>query len=766
MMPLRLLSLGFLVASGLTFQNAIAAEQALTIPKTDAQISLDGELNEAFWQQATKVDLGYETRPGENIDARVKTTAYIIENSDSLLIGIIAEDPEPNKIQASLKDRDTVWADDLTGFKIDTFNDERKAYNFFVNPLGIQMDSIEDDIAGNEDSSWNAIWHSEGKITNKGYQVEIAIPFKVLRFPNTNGQKTWGIDFVRMYPRDYHYRFAYNKVERDKSCFVCQIGKISGFENIESGNNLEVTPYVSAQRVDERDPPTISEWQKGDFEFDGGVDVRWGVTDNSVLNATINPDFSQVEADAVQLDVNRTFALFFQEKRQFFLEGSDYFRTSFLNLLHTRNIANPDWGLKYTGKTGKHSYGVLAARDNSTAFLEPGPQSSGLQGFDNLESDAFAGRYTYDIGDKSQIGGMITHRAGDHYENSVVSIDGKYYFTDEDVLRYQAVYSDTLSLEEQDILDPNTGDVIDTEIIENDVGAGNGYAIAYNHNGRNWNWRASRFDFNEGFRADLGFINQTGFSRDVVGLGHTWHGENGDTFNRIHIGGDVDQTKDYLGQTIEEETEFWVNINGPYQSFIGFGSGVRDAWYSNESTGADGSNCLRADGGCLFDQSFYWVSANFRPMTSLQLGVNYNGGDAVDFASLLPADRINYSIWGNWQVNRYWYASINYNKSKLDRDDGNLFKADIVNLNSTYQFDKQQYIRLTVRYRDVDYNQAISTDSDSKRMARQLLYAYKINPRTVFFLGYSDGGFEDDSVNRFERTSRSIFSKFSYAFQL
>ncbi len=741
---------------GITCQVSLATELSLTIPKTSQKIKLDGELDEPFWQQATKVNLGYETRPGENIDARAKTTAYIIEDGDSLLIGIIAEDPEPSKIQASLKDRDTIWADDLLGFKIDTFNDHRKAYNFFVNPLGIQMDSIEDDIAGNEDRSWNAIWHSQGKITNKGYQVEIAVPFKVLRFPNTNGQKTWNIDFVRMYPRGYRYRFAYNKVERDKSCSVCQIGKISGFENIESGNNLEVTPYVSAQRADSRDLSVSREWQEGDFKFDGGVDVRWGVTDNSVLNATINPDFSQVEADAVQLDVNRTFALFFAERREFFLEGSDYFRTSLLNLLHTRNIANPDWGLKYTGKTGKHSYGILAASDNSTAFLLPGPQSSGLEGFDNLESDAFAGRYTYDIGDKSQIGGMITHRVGEDYKNTALSLDGKHYFTDEDVLRYQVVYSNSE--------DP---EVLRAEPDYKGYGSGNGYAIAYNHKGHNWNWQASRYDFDENFRADLGFINQNGFSRDVVGLGHTWHGEEGDTFNRIHIGGDFDLRHDYTGQKLKEKSDVWININGPYQSYISFKAGVADTWYSNERVNGDinDGNCPM---GCWFNQFSYKVSANFRPVTSVQLGLKYKNGDAVDFISgIEPAKRKNYKVWANWQVNRHWYFSTDYSITKLWQDRGDVFNSDVANLNSTYQFDKQQYIRLTVRYSNVDFNQNLVTSkNDKKRMGRQLLYAYKVNPRTVFFLGYSDKFDDDNSLQNFESNGRSIFSKFSYAFQL
>ncbi len=735
--------------------TASSSESDLIIPKVNEEIVLDGELNEPFWANATKVELGYETRPAENQTAKVKTTAYIVENGSSILLAFVAEDPNPEAILASLKDRDTIWADDMVGFKIDTFNDKRKAYNFFVNPLGIQMDSVEDDVTSREDISWNAIWYSEGKLTDSGYQVEIEIPFKVLRFPNTQGKKDWGIDFMRFYPRDYQYRLAYNQVDRAQSCSVCQIGSISGFENIESGNNLEVTPYASGQRSDSRDPVNAPEWQNGDFEFDGGVDVRWGVTDNSVLNATINPDFSQVESDAIQLDVNQTFALFFQERRPFFLEGADYFSSNGFNLLHTRNIADPDWGVKYTGKTDSHSYAVLAASDNSTSFLLPGAQSSNLASSENFESNAFAGRYSYDIGEKSQIGGMITHRSGDDYSNTVASVDGKYYITDEDVIRYQLIHTDT---DDSDEL-VSTSEEYDT---------GFGYALSYHHNGRNWSWRASRQELDEDFRADLGFINQSGLSRDVLGAGYTWHGEEGDSFDRIHLGGDVDQTYDYTGQKLEQESEFWVNMNGPYQSWIGFGAGVRDAWFSNETVNIPDADCARDDGGCWFDQNYFWLGANFRPINSLQLGINYNNADAVDFITgINAAKRMGYNFWGNWQVTRHWFFSASYNVTELDGDAGNLFKSDIVNLNSTYQFDKYQYLRLTVRYRDVDFNQNVVTDrSDNKAIGRQLLYGYKVNPRTVFFLGYSDGGFEDNTVSQFERTGRSIFSKFSYAFQM
>lgn len=377
--------------------SAVFAEKidSLNIPEVQGDITLDGKLDEAIWKQASKVSLDYETRPGENTPAPVKTTAYIAQNGDSLLVAFVAEDPEPAKLHYSFQDRDG-WGNDQVGFKIDTFNDARKAYNFFVNPVGVQSDSIEDDVSLSEDTSWNGIWFSAAQITGTGYNVEIKIPFKVLRFPDNSDKKTWGIDFVRFYPRGYMYRLAYSPQRRDINCYVCQIKKAEGFEGIESGRNLEMTPYLVAQDSKTRNPPAEPAWQSEGVDWETGLDFRWGVTDSSVLNATINPDFSQVETDAAQLDVNSQFSLFYSEKRPFFLEGAEYFRTPF-TLLNTRTIANPDFGAKYIGKTDGHSFGVLASRDQQTSFLIPGSLSSSLARLtaadgSDLESDVFAAR--------------------------------------------------------------------------------------------------------------------------------------------------------------------------------------------------------------------------------------------------------------------------------------------------------------------------------------------------------------------------------------
>ncbi|AUD79080.1 hydrolase [Kangiella profundi] len=727
----------------------IAAEsqslENINIPKVEGDITLDGKLDEAIWSKATKVSLDYETRPGENTQSPVATTAYVVQNGESLLVAFVAEDPEPSKLHYSFRDRDG-WGDDQVGFKVDTFNDGRKAYNFFVNPVGVQSDSIEDDVSLSEDTSWNGIWFSAAHITKTGYNVEIKLPFKVLRFPENSDK--WGIDFVRFYPRGYMYRLAHSPQRRDINCFVCQINKAEGFEGIESGRNLEMTPYIVAQDSQTRNPPSEPSWQGEGVDWETGLDLRWGITDSSVLNATINPDFSQVETDAAQLDVNTQFSLFYSEKRPFFLEGAEYFRTPF-TLLNTRTIANPDFGAKYIGKNEGHSFGILASRDQQTSFLIPGSLSSSLARLtdvngSDIESDVFAARYAYDLGEKSQIGGMITHRSTDGYRNSVAAIDGKYMITNVDELRYEVMYSDTENpeqLQQQYGLAPSSD--------------GLGYRVNYSHNGRDWDVFATHIDFDNDFRADLGYKPQVGYDRQAFGVKRNWYGteENNDFFSDYSLQVKGERVTEYTDQKLWDLATITLNANGEYRSGFTLVGNVSYEFYQNN----------------WFPQKYYSHSGSFYPVNALRVGYNIRWGDGIDYRNARAATYQEYGVYSNWQVTQHWSFGGEWQFTDFDVEQGQLFKADIFNFDTRYQFDQYSYLKFVIRYTDVDYNAPLYSNpnqvSRETIIDRQLLYGYKWNPRTVFYLGYSDNGFEDNTVNQFERTGKTLFSKFSYAFQ-
>src|SRR5688572_1947041 len=184
-------------------ESEIAASRvgSLAIPHSTQAVQVDGVLDDAIWQAALRLQLTIETYPRENQTPDVETTAYLVENGDQLLIAFDARDPDPASIRAYLRDRDSAFNDDFVGVVLDTFNDQRRAFEFFVNPFGVQMDLINDDVSRNESSSWNAIWDSAGQVNERGFTVEIAIPFSQLRFPSVGGEQTWGIDVLRFRPR-------------------------------------------------------------------------------------------------------------------------------------------------------------------------------------------------------------------------------------------------------------------------------------------------------------------------------------------------------------------------------------------------------------------------------------------------------------------------------------------------------------------------------------------------------------------------------------
>ncbi|WP_346993127.1 carbohydrate binding family 9 domain-containing protein [Alteromonas gracilis] len=381
----------------------------LIVPFLEASVELDGIIDEPVWKQAATVPMTFVTRPFENTTPPVETTARIFENGEKIFIAFTAQDNDVSQLRALFRDRDRVWDNDLVGVKIDTFGDSRLSYQFFVNPRGIQIDAIENQMTRSESTSWNAIWDAEATITEEGYNVEIALPFRILNFLDSDGPKRWRAEFVRFYPRENNLRISNRPVDRNNACALCLMGDMEGFASAKQGKNLSITPYVVAGNTRNRAPSTVT-GQSTDWQYENnqevGVDVNWGISSDMLLQATINPDFSQVEADAGQLGINNPFALFFPEQRPFFLENADFFSTQY-DLVYTRNIGAPDIGTKLTGRINNHTFGILAANDESTTFLVPGNLGSSVARLDE-ESTNIAARYRYDISEDLSFGAIVT----------------------------------------------------------------------------------------------------------------------------------------------------------------------------------------------------------------------------------------------------------------------------------------------------------------------------------------------------------------------
>ncbi len=710
---------------------------AYRVERATSPITVDGVLDEVAWQQATMVELKYETRPKENLPPDVKTETFLTYDGDFLYVGFRAHDPDPSAIRAHLLDRDKAFNDDFVGIVLDTFNDERRAFEFFVNPLGVQMDMFQDDVSGNEDETWDAIWHSAGKINATGYAVEIAIPWSSLRFPRTEGDQTWGFDALRFYPRSQRARISSHPLDRNISCYLCQESKMTGFSGVTPGKNLELAPTATASRTDRRDDFPRGSFSEGDVESELGLTAKWGITPNLTLNAAVNPDFSQVEADAAQLDVNNQFALFFPEKRPFFLEGADFFDTPF-DAVFTRNVADPAWGVKLTGKEGKNGLGVFASRDDRTNLLFPGSNGSRATTLDFETSDAVL-RYRRDLGSSSALGVLLTGREGDGYQNHLAGIDGRYLLGGASSFRAQFLTSRTEypgSVREQFNQPAGT--------LEDDA-----YWLSYDYNARNWFGYGRYEDVGRDFRADMGFMPRVDYTFRLAGGGHIWH-LNQHGFTRAELGADWDRREDQRGQLLEEELEGWVELNGPLQSYMEAYVGRRDRFFN----------------GVTFDETFASTYAEVQPTGDFFLSLFARVADEIDFVNTQAGDLLQFEPTVRYNLGLHLRTVLTHIYQKLDVEGGNLFTANLTQLTTVYQFNVRTFLRAILQYTDIDRTPALYTaaevDEHTEALFSQLLFSYKLNPQTVLFVGYSDNSLGDQRVD-LTRTDRTLFLKIGYA---
>ncbi len=716
------------------------------VPRTTLPIEIDAILDEAAWKQAATIALDVETKPGENIAAPAETECLITYDDHRLYVAFRAQDPEPEKIRARLADRDSAFSDDWVGLALDTFNDQRRAFEFFVNPLGVQMDLTMDDVNDDEDSSWNAIWSSAGRLTETGYVVELSVPFSSLRFPHTRGDQTWGVDLLRMMPRSTRHRMSNNPQDRDVNCYVCQFSKLVGFRGITPGRNLELNPTFTGGATEVRDSFPNGPLETGDEVSDLGLTVSWGVTPNLHLSGTVNPDFSQVEADAAQLEVNTQFALFFPERRPFFLEDADLFRTR-LNTVFTRNVADPSVGLRATGKAGKNAFGVFVAQDDLTNLVFPGNQGSDSDSFDFETTDSVL-RYRRDLKGNSAIGALVTNRSGGDYSNLLTGIDGLVRFSESDALEFQYLRSET--------------EYPSSIVVDFDQPGGafsdDALSLSYVHNDRLWRWWAVYEDFGDDFRADMGFIPRVGFRHMRSGAHRTWWGQNDDWHTEIKVGVNGDRVQDQGGQRLEQTFETWASVRGPKQSFAEINLSTRERFFD----------------GVEFEEDQISTYIEFQPTSQLELELWAVFGDQVDFANTQAGEVLTLKPEIRLDLGRHLRTRLSHEFRRLDVDGGTLFEANLTQARFLYQLNLRTFLRAVFQLTDVTRDPTLYTIDDTmdddieartQRLFTQLLFSYKLNPRTVLFLGYSDN-YRGDQDIQLTQENRALFLKVGYAWVL
>jgi Domain of unknown function (DUF5916)/Carbohydrate family 9 binding domain-like len=747
-MPIRR-ELPILIAASLLFLSVLAAAretaEKYVVSPAASKIKVDGSLDEEAWQKAAVIKLPYEWTPGDNTPAPVETECLVTFDRSAFYIAFRCFDPKPGEIRAHLMDRDaidTFIQDDHISVIIDCFNDERRGFQFRVNPLGVQADANFSELEGYEDFSWDAIWSSSGKITEWGYAIEIAIPFNQLRFPRGPEAQTWGFSAERSWPRSVRHRMESHRRDRDSACLLCQFNKISGLEGISPGRNLEFDPTLTSSRTDTMDMADFPSGglDKGPAKTELGITAKWGVTPNMILNAAVNPDFSQVEADVAQLNVNERFALFYPEKRPFFLEGGDFFLTP-IQAVFTRTVADPLWGAKLTGKAGRSALGFFSAQDSINNLIFPSNQSSAST---SLDQDVTGGvlRYRYDLGKGSTLGALYTGRMGSDYANHVGGADGFIRFSPSTNIRFQYLHSET---EYPAAVARDFGQ-------KQGMFGGDSYYAEFDYLGRNWWAIAAYIDAGPDFRADYGFVPRVDCRTADGQVRRLFWGDGKSWFTQLQLLLRGVYTVDYSGRVTDSRLALGGIYQGPLQSQVQIVGRLNKEYYL----------------GTTYDVSDLIFVLALKPAGGLNFRLEGTAGKAIDYNNVRPGEMLQLGPFMELGLGKHINLTFNHSLERLESSGLRTYTANLSQVRLIYNFSVRTFIRAIVQYLDVDRvpeRYVYPVPPQTKGLFTQFLFSYKINPQTVLFLGYSDNslGLQGIDLTRIDRT---FFLKIGYAFVL
>lgn len=495
----------------------------LEVVRATGPIRIDGELDEEAWRHAARATGFAEVDPGDQIRPPVESEAWVTYDDEHLYLALIARD-DPAQVRVGLHERDRIWTDDYFGLMLDTYGDHAWGYEFFVNPLGIQGD-LRIDTNGNDDPSPDYIWHSRGRLTADGWQVEIAIPFASLRFPDRQEQR-WRANFWRDHQRDARRRYAWAATDRDDPCWMCQWGTLTGIRGIRPRRELSAIASAVGYRDGFRahDGSTPVDPASAGLRFDdprgeAGLNLRYALSATSTAEATINPDFSQIESDAGRITANEPFAIYLEEKRPFFQEGIELYSTP-VTAIYTRSIADPSGAAKLLGTFGRTAIAWTAAHDEQTPYLVPLAERSFVVGGTGSWSNLLRIRRAF--GTDGHLGLAGTHRRAEgDAANTTIGLDGAFRFLHGLRLSGQVLASRTAEPDDSTLAPASSsqrqaflaetfgrGGRRYTARFDGETYDGSALSAALTHSSRHWNSELSFASYSPSFRADNGFINR------------------------------------------------------------------------------------------------------------------------------------------------------------------------------------------------------------------------------------------------------------------
>jgi len=701
------------------------AQRSISTFKTETPPIIDGKLDDPVWQTAPYIT-GFKTwMPDYDMDMSQKTRVYVAYDRENLYFAFRCFDTEPDKIKTSITNRDNVRADDWVCINLDTFNDHQSLYCFYCNPAGIQGDSKSMSGTWSEDKNYDTVWYSMGQIDSLGYTIEIRIPFKSIRFTSKN-PVPMGVIFERSISRN-SVQGTFPPLDPQRGMDWFNQSKPMVFQNIKHYKLFELLPAVTySERHAMSDGLMQPEYKEEEFS----LTTKYGFTSQLILDGTYNPDFSQVEADAGQVDINLRYDLFFPEKRPFFLEGRENFKTSgssrtdpLRTLVHTRMIANPVLGVKLSGKVGEKD--VIS----SIYALDELPENGNGDGKKDFARVAIF-RYRRALHQDGYVGAIYTGREYEDSHNRVLGIDGLSRVNQSSTLGYYIVGSSNREVDETSSQD--------------------GYAMGYSYSyaTRKLSIGLGMQDIAKEFLTKAGYITRTGVFLARASVGTKFY-PSSKTFRRCDLTISNSYVRDKFDQL--DETSSSLSLRFTLPKSTSFTSSIN---YSTEVYGAQ-----------KFDRSGVLLSGKSQFTKRFSLSVSYRYEKAIYYSSdpyqgrgtrasstviYQPSDKLHSQI------------SLTYADFYRDLDSVRIYDYTIVRGRLTYQVNRYLFFRGIVEYND--YYEEMLTD---------FLASFTYIPGTVIHVGYGSiynkVAWQNDRYvdsDRFLQTKKGLFFKASYLWRM
>ena len=678
---------------------------------------IDGILDEPFWLNAAVLDSFSQYEPLEGGDPSEKTVAYIGYDTKNLYIGVKCYDSEPKAIRACLTKRDEVTGDDGITVFLDTFNDKKRAFAFQVNPCGVQVDGIytENRRRGRGrggffdfDRNWDTYLITDAQQDEEGYTVEMAIPFKSLRFPSRSPQ-TWGIQIKREIRRKSE-EIYWAPRSRNINGFLIQAGTLDIEGDIEQGKNLEFLPVVTGLK------------QNGEkFAPEAGLNFKYGITSELTADVAVNPDFSQIEADMPQNDVNQRYALYYSEKRPFFLEGKDFFDTPF-ELVYTRTVVNPLWGTKLTGKIGKTTIGFLSAYDENPPEIDiPGAEyddedeSRSLVNVLRVRRDLFAESYIGFILTDKEMGASWDSLTNNY--NRVAGIDGEFKFNNFYRMSFQVIGSQSKVGQKK------------TDFVP-------ALSFSFSRQDRHLQMSVEYNSLPPDFEASLGYFRRKDIKSLSSRISYAFLPQN-DLFISIRPSFEYQRIYNFDNTLTDEQFTLSTFITG---------------WKNSTFWGNIRSNLEQYE-GINFKSTSYMLNLSSDPLAWLSGNINASFGEDIYYSE---TPYLGYKASYGLRLTlkpltnlRLFYTASN-NKFYEQRGGDRVYNINIISQRISFQISRTLSLRLITDYNDY-----------YKDLYNSVLLSWELRPGTVFYLGIDDNQEQDDS-GIFRRQGRYYFIKFSY----